>query len=101
LPDNGWLALINLVRQDLGRLFSRRRLHEFLRKNSNLPNETRRQVVALALRRAVVSRRKSTFHIMDPFFRYWHVLHRPFVWIMFAIVAVHIAVALLFGYTGV
>lgn len=38
---------------------------------------------------------------MERLFHHWHVFHRPFVWVMFLVIAVHVAVALLFGYTGV
>ncbi len=101
LADSGWRSLIGLVAQDFDRLLSRRRLHALLRTRSSLARRERRRVVDLAQRRAIIARRKITFDIMDQFFRYWHVLHRPFVWIMFAIVAVHIGVAMLFGYVWV
>jgi hypothetical protein len=101
LADSGWRSLIGLVVQDFDRLLSRRRLHALLRTRSSLTRSERRRVVDLAQRRAVINRRKRTFDVMDQFFRYWHVLHRPFVWIMFAIVALHIGVALLLGYVWI
>jgi hypothetical protein len=101
LTDSGWRPLVGLIAQDFDRLLSRRRLHVLLSTHSSLARSERRRVVDLAQRRAVITRRKITFDIMDQFFRYWHVLHRPFVWIMFAIVAIHIGVAMLFGYVWI
>jgi len=34
-------------------------------------------------------------------FRYWHAFHLPLAILMFVILAVHIAVAILFGYTWI
>jgi hypothetical protein len=98
---SGWRSLLVLFAQDFDRLLARRRLHTLLRTHSDLGRAERRQVVGLAQRRAIIARRKITFDRMDQFFRYWHVLHRPFVWVMFAIIAVHIGVAVLFGYVWV
>ena len=42
--------------------------------------------------------------VLDPFrrlFRYWHVVHLPLAIVMFVILAVHVTVAILFGYTWI
>ena len=42
--------------------------------------------------------------LLRPFqrlFRYWHVFHLPLAIVMFLILAVHVGVAVLFGYTWV
>jgi hypothetical protein len=42
--------------------------------------------------------------LIQPFqrlFRYWHVIHLPLATVMFVILAVHVAVAVLFGYTWI
>jgi len=101
LSTSGWRSLFGLLAQDFDRLLARRRLHKILHAHSKLTRDERRRIVGLAQRRAITARRKITFDIMDQFFRYWHVLHRPFVWVMFAIIAVHVGVALLFGYAWV
>jgi len=96
---NARLGISGLLRQDIDRLVARRRLHRLLRTRTRLPWRRRRLVVGLALRRAVLARRQISAASMEQLFRYWHVLHRPFVWILFIIAAVHVGVALLFGYT--
>jgi hypothetical protein len=42
--------------------------------------------------------------LLEPFqrlFRYWHVFHLPLATVMFLILAVHVTVAILFGYAWV
>jgi hypothetical protein len=34
-------------------------------------------------------------------FRYWHVLHLPLATIMFLVLAVHVSVSIMFGYTWI
>lgn len=96
----GWAALAQVARQDLGRPLKRRRLVGLLRGHSHLPADTIGQVAALAQRQATLARRLAMMEAMDRVFHYWHVFHRPFAWIMLVIAAVHIGVALLLGYTG-
>jgi hypothetical protein len=55
-------------------------------------------VVALASERATLSRRLAHLERTRHLFELWHVFHRPLVFGLFAIVAVHIGVAVFFGY---
>lgn len=96
----GWAALAQVARQDLSRLLVRRRLIRMLKGHSHLRPEAIRQVAHLAQRKAILARRLVMVEAMDKAFHYWHVFHRPFAWIMLVIVAVHVGVALLLGYTG-
>ena len=54
--------------------------------------------VALAAERAALTRRLAHLERARRLFEMWHVFHRPLVFGLFAIVAVHIGVALFFGY---
>jgi hypothetical protein len=49
----------------------------------------------------VLSRRIAWLSTMQNFLRYWHVAHLPFALIMLVIMIVHVAVAILFGYTWI
>lgn len=55
---------------------------------------------SLIRERATLLRRMSTLDVSKRLFHLWHVFHRPFVYVMFAIAAVHVGVALYFGYAG-
>jgi hypothetical protein len=56
------------------------------------------EAVALAAERASLQRRLLHLERTKHLFELWHVFHRPLVYGLFAIVAVHIGVALFFGY---
>ena len=50
--------------------------------------------------RAMLLRRIATLDTSKRLFHLWHVFHKPFVYVMLAIAAVHVAVVLYFGYAG-
>jgi len=50
--------------------------------------------------RAQFSRRLATLNRTQTLFSAWHVFHQPLVYVMFAIAAVHVGVAVYFGYSG-
>jgi hypothetical protein len=55
-------------------------------------------LVTLAFERAYLSRRLVHLERTRQLFELWHVFHRPLVYGMFAIVALHVGIALFFGY---
>lgn len=56
------------------------------------------QAVSLAAERASIARRLRHLKRTHKLFELWHVFHRPLVYVMFVLVAVHVGVALFFGY---
>ena len=56
---------------------------------------------ATATRRIVLTRRIALLQQFRQIFHYWHVVHLPFSIIMVAILLIHVAVAIAFGYTWV
>lgn len=56
------------------------------------------QMVALATERASLARRLAHLERARHLFELWHLFHRPLVVGLFAIVAVHVGVAMFFGY---
>ncbi len=63
--------------------------------------QTAHRVVAVASERIKLTRRIQFLEQLKHYFHYWHVIHLPFTVIMFIILFVHIAVAVLFGYTWI
>jgi hypothetical protein len=55
-------------------------------------------LVTLAFERASLARRLAHLERTRRLFELWHVFHRPLVYAMFVIVALHVGVALFFGY---
>jgi hypothetical protein len=73
-----------------------RRLRRAIGSGATAPE--RRRLLDLAEARL---RTEQQIAVLVPFqrmFRYWHVLHLPIALVMFATLAVHVAVAVLFGY---
>jgi hypothetical protein len=57
--------------------------------------------VTLVSERAAVTRKLAHLHRTRRLFELWHVFHRPLVYAMFAIVALHVAIAMYLGYARV
>lgn len=57
------------------------------------------EALDLVQKRAVLLQRLTHLKKTRQAFQSWHVFHRPLVWVMFAVFAVHLGVAIYFGYT--
>jgi hypothetical protein len=57
-------------------------------------------VIDRALERATLARRLAHLQRTRHLFGLWHVFHRPLVYALFIIVALHVAIALYFGYAS-
>ncbi len=66
----------------------------------DLDEERASRVVRLAAERANLLRRLSQLARTRRLFGYWHEFHLPLVYVMFAIVLVHVALAVYFGYAS-
>lgn len=76
-----------------------RKLRQSLsRGGKSLPKGTLRKVVGLAQESSLLRRKIAYLDSMNELSHYWHVFHKPFAYIMLFIMAVHIGVALAFGY---
>ena len=57
------------------------------------------QTIALAAERGALMRRIAFLGRTKKLFELWHVLHKPLVYVMLAIAALHVFVAVYFGYS--
>ncbi len=80
----------------------------FRRRLRTLKKELRLRGVAAGLldemadvvrERAILVRRMATLERTKKLFEAWHVFHRPLVWVMFAIAAIHVSLAIYMGYS--
>ena len=67
-------------------------------RNSGLNRELLRQALDAVHDRALLLRRIASLDRTRRLFEMWHIFHRPLVWVLFLVLAVHLAVALYFGY---
>ena len=96
---NGGLA--RAMAANLGQELANRRQAKRLRRHLTGLGVPQRSVASLvdSMRRQAQLERQIVF--LQPFqqlFRYWHVFHLPFAIIMFVVLALHIGVAIAFGY---
>ncbi len=57
-----------------------------------------KEILKLARSKMILARRITMLRTMQRLFRYWHIVHLPFAITMFAIMLIHIAVTIIFGY---
>ncbi len=88
------------LRYDLSRRRLGRRIHAVL-AGVGVPERERALALALLRKEAQLEQQAVLLAPFQRLFRYWHLLHLPLTTVMFVIVAVHVFVALLFGYTWV
>lgn len=81
-------------RRHLGRI--RRYLHE-----RDVPGEMRSSVLGLVREQRRLRQQTLLLRPFQRLFRYWHVVHLPLAIVMFVVLAVHVAVSILFGYTWI
>jgi hypothetical protein len=72
-------------------------VRKVLRKN-NLYRKDSRKVIRLVKNDIKLNRRIERLTVMQNLFRYWHVAHLPFAFVMLIIMIIHVGVTLTFGY---
>jgi hypothetical protein len=92
--------LLWLFVSDLRGLFYKRKLHQRLLV-SGIAQKDIGEVTSLTARRMILHQRMAFLSRMQTLFYYWHVVHIPFTITLFAILAIHIGVAIAFGYTWI
>lgn len=78
---------------------SRAAFHRILKQTKSLGSGDRRKLMKLVLKRQKLIRRKRFLDRTQRILYYWHLLHVPFVVLMFLILAVHIYVSVKMGNT--
>lgn len=95
-----WDVASFFVINDLTRRFRIRALVGGLRRRGINPKMLR-AIRSLANQRVVLIRRIAFLEQFRQVFHYWHVVHLPFSIVMFAILFIHVGVAIVFGYTWI
>jgi hypothetical protein len=67
-------------------------------RDAGVDLELLHDTISVASERAALARRAAHLERTRRFFELWHVFHRPLVYAMFLIVALHVAVAVYLGY---
>jgi len=100
--ESGFRAVLKTLGDDLTLPWRARRLRRFLRQGKQkVPERELNVVVRLAREQSVLIRRIAMLETMTRSLQYWHVFHKPFAYVMIAVMFIHIAVAVSFGYTWI
>jgi len=67
-------------------------------KSNKLPDAEIKKILALVKDDIRLNRRIEQLDTMQNLFKYWHVAHLPFAFVMLVIMVIHIGVTVLFGY---
>lgn len=70
-------------------------------KDASVREGMLKEIVRLADERIVLKQRINVLEKVHQAFHYWHVIHVPFSITLFAILAIHVGVAIAFGYTWI
>ncbi len=93
-------ALVLAFQYDHSKRSRRRHLRRLL-SASTIPAPVQERTIVLVLEQISLQQQIVLLTPFQQLFRYWHILHLPLSTVMFSILVVHIAVAVLFGYTWV
>jgi hypothetical protein len=70
---------------------------EVLKKN-RMTKSQKRDVMKLVNGEISINRKIERLTTMQNLFKYWHVAHLPFAFVMLIIMIIHVAVTIVFGY---
>lgn len=95
----GILAILSIVKNDLIRPFRIRALKkEIYYQKVHLPKQEIDNLIEIVKQKSLLLRKMALLSTIQPMFHYWHVVHKPFAYVMIIIMIIHVAVTLLFGY---
>jgi hypothetical protein len=86
---------------DLRLRFGLLRLKRELHSGAELDRETTTRLIRSIRERHLLKRRVAFLKATHRILHHWHLIHRPFAIVMFFIFFVHVAVAVVFGYTWI
>jgi hypothetical protein len=95
----GLTVLLLILKSDVTRPFKIREVRkQLISRNHRLPSSTVNHLLDLIAQQSLMQRKIALLSTIQPMFHYWHVIHKPFAYVMVIIMFVHIGVTLLFGY---
>ncbi len=95
----GVKAMFAIAINDLKRPFRFRRLKkQIMADTPDIPPKAIAEAMKLSQRKALLERRRAYLDTFVKLFHYWHVIHKPFAYIMVAVMVIHVFVTVLFGY---
>lgn len=92
-------VLFGIFINDLKRPLLYRRLIRYLRTQQlNVPPAVFRNIIQVAKQKSLLIRKRAFLGSINRIFHYWHVIHKPFAYVMIIIMFLHIFLTILVGY---
>jgi hypothetical protein len=96
---SGATVLFRSMFQDMLLPYRARRVRRYMRaRRREAPQQVISLIVKLTRERSVLQRRINFLNSMTKLFHLWHVIHKPFAYVMVLIMFVHVIVTVSFGY---
>jgi hypothetical protein len=77
----------------------RRQLKQILGNSSGLDRRQQKKLIALVVKRHMIQHKAKLMQATLKILHYWHLVHQPFVIIMFLVLLIHVCLAVRMGYT--
>jgi hypothetical protein len=91
-------GLFLVLWNDLRRWRRLMNVRRYLRAHAPITHGELLEMIRLVRQQALLRREIVFFQTLHRLFHYWHVIHKPFAYVMYTIMFMHIAVAVAFGY---
>ncbi|MCA9732438.1 MAG: hypothetical protein H6696_13105 [Deferribacteres bacterium] len=100
--QSGFAALWTIFINDLKRPLLFRRLHQsLLQQEMKIPQDVMHRIMKVARQKSLLIRKRAFLNTILRVFHYWHVIHKPFAYVMIIIMFLHITIAIALGYTWI
>lgn len=100
--SKGLKALFIIFTDDIRRPFRFWKLKKYIIKTyPSFPPKAIRRIMNLSKTKSLMLRRRKFLGAITNVFHLWHVVHKPFAWIMIIIMLIHVTITILMGYKWV
>lgn len=100
--SKGMKALFIIMIDDISRPFRFWKLKRYIVNNyPKFPSKAIRRILLLSKQKTLMERRRFFLGAVSNIFHLWHVIHKPFAWIMIIIMLIHVTITVLMGYKWV
>jgi hypothetical protein len=96
--QQGWANMWYWMQQDFTLPMRLKQLRRTLQTAEGIHGAEMHEVMTLVKRKVRLNRRIAFLSTARGLLHYWHLIHRPFAFVMLVIMVIHVAVTLAFGY---
>jgi len=101
-PPKGAGSLFRALAADIQRPLRARRLRRLLKqRHPEIPDLVIGEITDVIGRKIILERKCATLETANAVFHHWHVIHKPFAWVMILVMIIHVVVVVSMGYTWV